>query len=85
MIWNPGELPFDCLWLVFPFRVRQIVAEAEIPQETAQETTQETTQEKILALLSAQPTITRRELAARIGLSADGIKTSAETQRFRPI
>jgi ATP-dependent DNA helicase RecG len=65
------------LWLVFPFKVRQIVAEAEIPQETAQETTQE----KILALLRAQPTITRRELAARIGLSADGIKYHMEKMK----
>ena len=61
------------LWLVFPFRVRQTVAEAEIPQET--------TQEKILVLLSAQPTITRKELAARIGLSADGIKYHMEKMK----
>lgn len=37
-------------------------------------TTPKTTQEKILALLHAQPSITRRELAERIGLSDDGIK-----------
>jgi len=69
------------LWLVFPFRVRQTVAEAEIPQEAAQETTKETTQEKILVLLSAQPAITRKELAARIGLSADGIKYHMEKMK----
>ena len=38
------------------------------------ETTQETTQEQILASLRGQPSITRRELAKKIGLSADGIK-----------
>ncbi len=37
-------------------------------------TTQETTQEKILALLRSQPSITRRELASRIGLSDSGVK-----------
>jgi len=37
-------------------------------------TTQETTQEKIMELLKVQPTLTRRELAEKIGISADGIK-----------
>lgn len=53
-------------------------------QDTTQETTQETqdttqeaqdtTQERILALLKAEPTITRRKLAERIGITSDGIK-----------
>lgn len=46
-------------------------------QETTQETrktTQETTQEKILALLKAQPVLTRKELAARLGITDDGVK-----------
>jgi ATP-dependent DNA helicase RecG len=43
-------------------------------RKATQETTQETTQEKILALLRAQPSLTRREMAGRIGISADGIK-----------
>ena len=37
-------------------------------------TTQETTQEKILALLREDPGLTRRDLATRIGITADGIK-----------
>ena len=39
-------------------------------------TTQETrtTRERILALLSAEPEITRRRLAERIGITADGVK-----------
>jgi len=32
-------------------------------------------------LLSAQPTITRKELAARIGLSAEGIKYHMEKMK----
>lgn len=38
------------------------------------ETTQETTQERILALLRQEPTLTRKALAERIGITADGIK-----------
>ena len=47
----------------------------EITQET-RGTTQETrtTRERILALLSAEPEITRRKLAERIGITADGVK-----------
>jgi ATP-dependent DNA helicase RecG len=41
---------------------------------TTQETTQETTRDKILAILRSAPAITRRELAATIGITADGIK-----------
>ena len=37
-------------------------------------TTQETTQRKILTLLKTQPSITRRELAARLAIGADGVK-----------
>ena len=48
-------------------------------QECARETrgtTQETrtTRERILALLSTEPEITRRKLAERIGITADGVK-----------
>ncbi len=42
--------------------------------KTTQQTAQETTQEQILALLASEPSITRRELAGRIGLTPDGIK-----------
>lgn len=53
---------------------------AETTQETAQEparTTQEpapTTRERVLALLEAEPRITRRILAKRIGITPSGIK-----------
>lgn len=50
------------LWTVFTYAA------------SAQETTQETTQEKILAALHGEPTLTRKALAERIGLSADGVK-----------
>lgn len=52
----------------------------ETAQETAQETqgtaqeTGETAQEKLLSLMRAQPSITRKELASRLGLSDSGIK-----------
>lgn len=45
--------------------------------DTTQETTgtpQETTQEKILRLLKTEPALTRKELAARIGITKEGIK-----------
>ena len=42
-------------------------------QNTA-DTTQKTTQEKILSFLHAEPELTRRELAERIGITPDGIK-----------
>lgn len=37
-------------------------------------TTPETTPEKIMALLRAEPTMTRHELARRIGITLDGIR-----------
>ena len=37
-------------------------------------TTQETTQEKIIACLKAEPTLTRKLLAQRVGLSESGVK-----------
>lgn len=55
------------LWIIFHFAVQRPIAGEE-------ETTQETTQEKILALLISQPFITRKDLAGRIGISADGVK-----------
>src|SRR6185436_5250815 len=44
-------------------------------------TTQETTQETTLALLRAQPSITRRELANRLGISDNGIKYHLERMK----
>jgi ATP-dependent DNA helicase RecG len=49
--------------------------EQEGDREAAtQETTQETTQEKILAGLRTEPTLTRKLLAQRLGISEDGVK-----------
>ena len=50
------------------------LAEAIQYQTSGQETVQETTQEKVLALLHAQPSLMRRALASRLGLSDSGIK-----------
>ncbi|NQT64170.1 MAG: winged helix-turn-helix domain-containing protein, partial [Candidatus Marinimicrobia bacterium] len=50
-------------------------------QETTQDTTQESTQENIVVLLKAKPTITRKELADKIGLTTDGIKYHIDKMR----
>jgi ATP-dependent DNA helicase RecG len=42
--------------------------------EATQETTQETTQEKILVSLRTEPTLTRKLIARRLGISEDGVK-----------
>ncbi len=44
-------------------------------------TTQETTQERILMLLRVHPTMTRKELAQHIGITADGIKYHLDKMR----
>jgi Fic family protein len=43
-------------------------------QETTQEKAQETTQEKIILLLISEPQLTRKQLAQRLSLTADGVK-----------
>lgn len=43
-------------------------------QATTQETTQETTREKILACIRAEPAITGKQMALKIGITEDGIK-----------
>jgi ATP-dependent DNA helicase RecG len=49
--------------------------EQEGEREAAtQETTQETTQEKIMTSLRAEPALTRKLLAQRLGMSEDGVK-----------
>ena len=61
------------LWTVFHFAG----GHTESPEEsgkTTHNTTPKTTQERILALLRSQPSLTRRELAARTGISPDGVK-----------
>jgi ATP-dependent DNA helicase RecG len=55
------------MWVEFPFPKGQA-------GEATQETTQETTQERILALLGLEPSITRVELARRVGVTPDGVK-----------
>jgi ATP-dependent DNA helicase RecG len=59
------------LWVEFPFPPP---AAATPAQETTQETTQENSRLRILRLLRSEPAITRRDLAARLGLTPDGIK-----------
>ncbi|MBI5551994.1 MAG: hypothetical protein HY911_10845 [Desulfobacterales bacterium] len=51
-------------------------------EPAAQETTQNTTQEKILALLTAEPTLTRKMLAERLGITEDGVKCHRLQGRF---
>ncbi len=61
------------LWTVFHYAERGKGSGEERGSAT-QETTRETTQERILALLRHQPSLTRRELADRTGISPDGVK-----------
>ena len=72
------------LWLRFPYSTEYRAADILNDNATAQETTQEiaattqetttTTQERILALLRAEPEITRRRLAERVGITPDGVR-----------
>lgn len=71
------------LWFEFPFSVDyldSLGSTGNRPKNTrtlgniTQETTQETTQEQIVNLLRQDPTMTRRILAERIGITPDGIK-----------
>lgn len=78
----------DGLWTEFQFSAAYVKAMAptapptqETTQKTAQETTQETTQEKILRMLKAKPTITRRELAQKLSLTEDGVKYHLQKMR----
>lgn len=64
------------LWTVFHFADVQVEAGKSVGG-----TTQETTQEKILALLKSQPSITRKELSTKVGLSPDGIKYHLEKMK----
>lgn len=57
--------------------IREPAAITQEIESATQETTQEstpTTQERILALLLAEPEITRRGLARRLGITPDGVK-----------
>ena len=48
--------------------------EGDVPQNATPKTTPKTTSEKILALIKANPCITREEMAEECGISIDGIK-----------
>ena len=63
-----------CLWVEFAFPELMGEQAGVVTQETTQETAKKTTQERILALIEAQPTITGRELAKKVGISSGGIK-----------
>ena len=83
------ELPvydFGMAGLMLTFRANPAHLQAAVLEQgtaliTTQETTQETVQEKVLALVRAQPSITRRELASRLGLSDSGIKYHLEKMK----
>ncbi len=60
---EPGELWFEFLF-----------SHTYLDSISSGTTTQETTQEQIVALLRKEPTITRKTLATRIGITSDGIK-----------
>ena len=62
------------LWVEFSYPAIPMDSGAAETGGSGGVATQETPQKKILALLRAQPAITRRELTARIGISPDGIK-----------
>ena len=66
------------LWVVFPFAADASGTTQETTQETTLETTLETTQDtaqRILAWLRAEPHLSRRELALRLGgLSEEGVR-----------
>ena len=49
-------------------------ATQETTRKTTQETTRKTTREQILALLEAEPEITRRQLARRLDITPEGVK-----------
>jgi len=61
--------------------IRLVLPYAEGYDQATQETTQETTQERILTLLKSQPSITRKALAEKIGMSSDGVKYHLEKMR----
>ena len=69
------------MWLVFHYLTHL----GSTTQETTQETTKETTKEKIVELLKGRPSITRKELATKLGISANGIKYHLEKLKFAGI
>lgn len=68
------------LWFEFPFSASYVDSlvsgkgSDRISGQATQETAQDTTQERILALLREKPTLTRKALADRLGITPDGIK-----------
>ncbi|HKI02537.1 MAG TPA: ATP-binding protein [Thermoanaerobaculia bacterium] len=75
-----GTTPITTL-ITTPITAQENQGTAQETRETAQETretAQETVQKRVLALLRAQPSLTRRDLASRLGLSDSGIKYHLE-------
>jgi len=70
---EPGDL-----WFELPFSEAYLASvSTELPEGTTQETrgkTREKTREKVLRLIRRQPSITTRELAEEIGITAKGIE-----------
>jgi ATP-dependent DNA helicase RecG len=70
---DPPVYDFSMSGLMLTFHANPGQMKAAAP-ETTLETTPQTTPEKILALLQADPKMTRREMAKRIGITLDGIR-----------
>lgn len=62
------------LWMKFPFSAAYQAADATARGIAVQETTQETTRDRILDYLRAEPELTQRVLAERVGLTPDGVR-----------
>ncbi|MCY4519247.1 MAG: winged helix-turn-helix transcriptional regulator [Caldilineaceae bacterium] len=66
------------LWIKFPFSAAYQAADSTARgiaiQETTQKTTQKTTRDRILDYLRAEPGLTQRVLAERVGLTPDGVR-----------
>ena len=74
-IWRSGEdeeLP--ATQITDPTTQKTTQKTTQITDPTTQKTTQKTTRERILSYLRAEPSLTRRELAERTGITPDGIK-----------
>jgi ATP-dependent DNA helicase RecG len=77
---EPPAFDFSMSGLMLTFRanpdqIGQVrKAESASTPETTLETTPETTPEKIVALLRSRSSITRREMAERIGITLEGVR-----------
>ncbi len=69
----PVRYEFNPVYIKAVF-LRPRKTEEKSTQETNPETAQENNQEKILKIIKNNPSITRKDLADKIGLSPDGVK-----------